>query len=53
MNRSSSLFSQIRSMVSRSTFEGLVAKHQSDRTSRGFRSWNQFVAMLFCQLAHS
>ena len=53
MNRSSSLFSQILSIVSRSSFEALVARHQSDRASKGFRSWTQFVAMLFCQLAQA
>lgn len=53
MNRSSSLFSQILSIVNRPSFEALVAKHQSDRASKGFRSWDQFVAMLFCQLAQA
>jgi hypothetical protein len=28
-------------------------KHQAERHSRGFSSWGQFVAMLFCQLAQA
>jgi len=31
-------------------FERVVETHQGDRHSRGFRCWDQFVAMLFCRL---
>ena len=31
-------------------FQHLVNKHQSDKASKGFSSWSQFIAMLFCQL---
>jgi hypothetical protein len=30
-------------------FEALVQQHQAERHARGFASWDQFVAMLFCQ----
>jgi hypothetical protein len=53
VNRTSSLFSQILSIINRSDFEALVAKHRSDRGSKGFDSWDQFVSMLFCQLAQA
>jgi hypothetical protein len=36
-------------------FEQAVKKHRSDYSAKGFTSWSQFVAMLFCQFgrAHS
>lgn len=46
-----SLFSQILAQVARIDFEKLVMKHGAERHAKGFRSWIQFVAMLFCQLA--
>jgi len=30
-----------------------VQKHKSERHARGFSSWTQFVAMVFCQLGHA
>ncbi len=53
MSRTSSLFSQILSLIKRTEFEKLVKLHESDRGSKGFRSWDQFVSMLFCQLAQA
>lgn len=50
MNRVSSIFSQIVHMVPRSLFSSLVTKHQTERHARGFSSWAQCIAMLFCQL---
>lgn len=46
-----SVFSQILKLFPRSEFQALVRKHGSDRHARGFTSWQQFVSMLFCQLA--
>jgi hypothetical protein len=42
-------------MVPRVEFEEIVRKHEAERACKGFSSWDQFVAMLFCQLgqAHS
>ena len=51
MVRTASLFSQILSEIPRIEFERLVNKHGTERRSKGFTSWNQLVAMLFCHLA--
>lgn len=51
MVRTASLFSQILSEIPRIEFEKLVRKHGTERRSKGFTSWNQLVAMLFCHLA--
>jgi len=50
-----SIFSQVLKLFSRGEFEKAVKAHGAERHSRGFTSWGQFMAMLFCQLgrAHS
>lgn len=53
MIRVCSIFSQILQVVSRWEFVTLVNKHHGERHSRGFTCWGQFVAMMFCQLAHA
>jgi len=53
MVRCASLFSQIISVFNRNQFYGLVIKHKSERYSKGFNSWDHFIAMLFCQLAQA
>jgi len=53
MNRVCSIFSQILQFVPRLEFEAAVKKHQGERHGRGFRCWDQFVAMMFCQLGHA
>ena len=55
MTRFSSIFSQLLQLFPRIEFEQAVKKHQAERSAKGFTSWGQFVAMLFCQLgrAHS
>jgi len=53
MVRHASLFSQLIGLFSRRTFYGLVFRHGSERYSKGFSSWDHFVAMLFCQLAQA
>ena len=50
MNRVSSIFSQMLKLVPAPLFQRAVDTHRGERHSRGFRSWDQFVAMLFCQL---
>ncbi len=37
----------------RNKFEKLAMKHQAERYSKGLGRWDQFVAMLFCQLAQA
>ena len=55
MNRVCSIFSQVLKLFSRGEFEKAVKEHEAERHARGFTSWGQFMAMLFCQLgrAHS
>jgi hypothetical protein len=55
MLRFSSIFSQLLQLFPRIEFEHAVKKHRSDYSAKGFSSWGQFVAMLFCQFgrAHS
>src|SRR5881409_1170803 len=55
MTRFSSIFSQLLQLFPRLEFEQAVKEHHAERSAKGFSSWGQFVAMLFCQLgrAHS
>jgi hypothetical protein len=50
-----SCFSQLLSLVDRSGFTRAVKQHGAERGTKGFSCWDQFVAMLFCQMgaAHS
>ena len=47
------LFSQIISKLDRQKFNKLVLQKQTDKHHKGYSSWNQLVAMLFCQFAKS
>lgn len=51
MKRFCSILNQVLQLFPRSEFEAAVHKTQAERHARGFNSWDQFVAMLFCQLA--
>ena len=53
MIRRASLFSQLVALFRRRQFYGLVIEHGAERYSKGFSSWDHFVAMLFCQLAQA
>jgi hypothetical protein len=53
LTRVSSIFSQILQLNPRFEFESAVRKHDAERHARGFSSWGQFIAMLFCQLGHA
>jgi hypothetical protein len=50
-----SIFSQVLKLFPRGDFEKAVKDNKAERHARGFTSWGQFMAMLFCQLgpAHS
>ena len=48
-----SIFSQILGVFSRSEFEQAVCQHGAERHARGFSSWTQMVAMLFCHLGRA
>ena len=53
MTRVCSIFSQILLLIPRLEFESAVRQHNAERHARGFTSWGQFIAMLFCQLGHA
>lgn len=53
MTRTGSLFSQILSLFQRSDFSRHVRATLAEHRAKGFSSWDQFVAMLFCQLAQA
>jgi len=53
MVRCASLFSQLVAIFNRREFLHLVVKHRAERYSKGYSSWEHFVAMLFCQLAQA
>jgi len=53
VTRVCSIFSQILQLIPRLEFESAVRQHHAERHARGFASWGQFIAMLFCQLGHA
>jgi len=53
LNRVCSIFSQMLKLISRQEFEAAVKEHGAERHARGFTSWTQLIAMLFCQLGHA
>lgn len=53
MNRVCSIFSQVLQLIPRLQFESRVREYKAERHARGFGSWTQFIAMLFCQLGHA
>ena len=50
MNGVCSIFSQVLGVFSRAEFEQAVRDHKAEHHARGFSSWTQMVAMLFCHL---
>ena len=53
MVRTGSLFSQVLGLFQRSDFARHVRDLKTEHRAKGFSSWEQFVAMLFCQLAQA
>ena len=55
MIRVASCFAQVLELVDRGGFGSAVRELDAEKGTKGFRCWDQFVAMLFCQLgsAHS
>ena len=51
--RSASLFSQLLQHFPRTEFDRLARDHGAERGAKGFTCWQQFVAMVFCHLAHA
>lgn len=53
MQFTTNLFSQILHIVPRSSFKKIARECGAERNTKGFACWDQYVAMLFCQLAQS
>jgi hypothetical protein len=53
VNRFCSIFSQLLNLFSRAEFDRAVRQTRAERHARGFTCWEQFVAMLFCQLGRA
>lgn len=53
MLRTGSLFTQILSLFQRSDFARHTRELKAEYHARGFSCWDQFVAMMFCQLAQA
>ena len=53
MKKFCSIFSQLLQLFPRLEFEQAVKQHRTERGAKGFTSWGQFVAMLFCQLGRA
>lgn len=51
MKRFCSIMTQLLQVFPRNEFHQEVQQTKAERHARGFASWDQFVAMLFCQLA--
>jgi hypothetical protein len=52
MTQVCSVYSQLLQLFPRGQFASAVKQHQAEFSAKGFTSWEQFVAMLFCQVAH-
>jgi hypothetical protein len=50
MTRFCSIFNQLLQLFPRTEFQRAVVDSQAERHARGFDSWTQFIAMLFCHL---
>ena len=53
MSKNNSLFSQLLGFFPRHEFQRMVNKHKAEYKTKGFSCWQQFVAMLFCQLGRA
>jgi hypothetical protein len=51
VKRFCSILNQLLQIFPRTEFEKAVRETKAERHARGFRSWDQFVAMMFCHLA--
>lgn len=53
MKFTTNLFGQILQIIPRNSFARLVYESRSEYGAKGFFSWDQLVAMLFCQFAQA
>ena len=51
MIQGGSLFTQALSLVDRNDFARAVRQWDAEHGAKGFRCWDQFVSMMFCQMA--
>ncbi len=51
MIKVASLFSQVLSLIDRHLFQKACLEHRTEKSSKGFSFWNQFVSLLFSQFA--
>jgi hypothetical protein len=52
MTQVCSVYSQLLQIFLRGQFAQVVKRHQAEFKAKGFTCWEQFVAMLFCPVAH-
>jgi hypothetical protein len=52
MTQVCSVYSQLLQLFPRGQFANAVKQHEAEFSAKGFTCWEQFVAMLFCQVAH-
>ena len=50
MVANASCFAQVLSLVDRYDFAKAVRQNEAEKGAKGFKCWDQFVAMMFCQL---
>jgi hypothetical protein len=53
MKFTTNMFGQILQIIPRNSFTRLVYESRAEYCAKGFSSWDQFVAMLFCQFAQA
>lgn len=51
MNKHNTILGQMLELISRSHFEKLVKEHKTEERAKRFKSWTQFVTMLFSQIS--
>ena len=52
MTQVCSVYSRLLQLFPRGQFAQTVKRHQAEFNAKGFTCWEQFAAMLFCQVAH-
>jgi Domain of unknown function (DUF4372) len=53
MKFTTNMFGQILQIIPRNSFARLVYESRAEYCAKGFSSWDQLVAMLFCQFAQA
>ncbi len=53
MNKFSSMFGQVLQIFSKQDFYSAVKETGAEKGAKGFSSWDQFVAMIFCHLGQA